>query len=230
MDSNIIKKANDIIKNATEGYVGVIDEEHYPSVATRSIIKPINIFECYFSTGIDGNLATRVKKNSKASVCIRDKNNNISLLGDFEIITDNALKKEMWLDWFINHYKEGVDDPIYCLLKFTTRKVSLWMDGESSEFYVSDLKKAQSRCGLLCDPCTYKESHSCGSCIKTNGHPFHGECPVAICCQERGFVHCGQCSDMPCEKLYEYSCGVSEHCDRPKGARLEMLRMWKDNE
>jgi hypothetical protein len=30
------------------------------------------------------------------------------------------------------------------------------------------------------------ESHGCGGCIETNGHPFHGECPIAICRQEKG--------------------------------------------
>ena len=27
----------------------------------------------------------------------------------------------------------------------------------------------------------YKETCGCGGCIETNGHPFHGECPVAVC-------------------------------------------------
>ena len=36
-----------------------------------------------------------------------------------------------------------------------------------------------SRCGLHCTGCEYKETCGCGGCIETNGHPFHGECPVA---------------------------------------------------
>lgn len=47
-----------------------------------------------------------------------------------------------------------------------------------------------SRCGLHCTTCTYKEPCGCGGCIETNGHPFHGACPVAQCCQEKGFYHC----------------------------------------
>lgn len=34
-----------------------------------------------------------------------------------------------------------------------------------------------SRCGLHCTGCDYKETCGCGGCIGTNGHPFHGECP-----------------------------------------------------
>lgn len=84
----------------------------------------------------------------------------------------------------------------------------------------------QSRCGLLCNECEWKETCGCGGCIETNGHPFHGECSIAICCQSKGYIHCGQCPDMPCEQLYKYSCLDKEHGDKPAGARLGVLRCW----
>ena len=31
-----------------------------------------------------------------------------------------------------------------------------------------------SRCGLHCTNCTYKEPCNCGGCIETSGHPFMG--------------------------------------------------------
>lgn len=57
--------------------------------------------------------------------------------------------------------------------------------------------KSESRCGLLCNGCDFRESHNCGGCIDTSGHPFHGECPVAKCCQDKGFTHCGECPEIP---------------------------------
>ena len=50
-----------------------------------------------------------------------------------------------------------------------------------------------TRCGLRCEGCSFKLSHNCGGCIATNGHPFHGACPVALCCQQKNLTHCGQC-------------------------------------
>lgn len=35
-----------------------------------------------------------------------------------------------------------------------------------------------SRCGLHCDNCEWKEPCNCGGCIETNGHPFHGDKPI----------------------------------------------------
>lgn len=83
-----------------------------------------------------------------------------------------------------------------------------------------------TRCGLHCVGCEYKESHNCKGCIATNGHPFHGECPVAICCQNKGHVHCGECDTFPCALLTQYSCDPV-HGDTPPGARIEQCRKWK---
>ncbi len=83
----------------------------------------------------------------------------------------------------------------------------------------------ETRCGLLCESCTFKDSCHCGGCIATNGHPFHGECPVALCCQEKGHTHCGQCSSFPCPLLTEYS-NDPVHGDTPPGARIKQCRQW----
>ena len=79
-----------------------------------------------------------------------------------------------------------------------------------------------SRCGLHCTTCTYKEPCGCGGCIETNGHPFHGACPVAQCCQEKGFYHCGECPDFPCEM--EASMGTDMGFDAEP--RLKQCREW----
>ncbi len=94
---------------------------------------------------------------------------------------------------------------------------------------MNELLTVQSRYGLLCTWCTYRELCNCGGCIETNGNPFHGECPVAKCCQSKGYSHCGECANMPCNLLREYSCGDSEHCDNPKGARIEVCKAWVVN-
>lgn len=90
---------------------------------------------------------------------------------------------------------------------------------------LEEIHMIDTRCGLHCTGCEYKETCGCGGCIETNGHPFHGECPVAICCQDKGIVHCGECPDIPCELLMQYSCDP-EQGDTPQGARIEQCRRW----
>lgn len=82
-----------------------------------------------------------------------------------------------------------------------------------------------TRCGLRCEGCEFKEKNNCSGCIITNGHPFHGECPVALCCQSKNCMHCGQCSEFPCELLSQYS-SDPVHGDNPPGARIEQCKRW----
>ncbi|MCL2060103.1 MAG: pyridoxamine 5'-phosphate oxidase family protein [Oscillospiraceae bacterium] len=229
MNVNIFEKANRIVRSSDAAYFGVIDEGGFPSVSAVSPVKPEGILEVYFTTNLGGNKATRLQKCNKASFCFREGGSNVTLVGTAEILTDQETKSKYWLDWFKDHYAGGVTDPSYIVVKFTTNRVSLWIDNEGAEFTVGDLLAVQSCCGLLCDGCSYKESHGCAGCIAVGGKPFWGECPVAACCHGKGYVHCGECADIPCDILNEFSCGEDEHSDKPAGARIAVCKAWAAN-
>ena len=89
-----------------------------------------------------------------------------------------------------------------------------------------EVKMITSRCGLLCEECTYRESHGCIGCVALNGKVFWGECPVAKCCQDSGFNHCGECPNLPCDLLKQFS-NDAEHGDNPPGKRIEQCKIWK---
>jgi len=228
MNANIYEKANQIVRDCDTAYLGLIDDEGYPSVSTVSTIKTESIFEIFASTNIGSNKEKRIRKNSRASICFCSKGSNVTLVGEAEIVTDQETKSRCWLDWFGHHYQGGETDPDYVVIKFKTRRVSLWIDSESAEFTIDALMSVQSYCGTLCDGCPYRESHGCKGCIALKGNPFWGECPVAKCCKSKGFRHCGECPDIPCDELKEFSCGDSEHSDSPKGARISVCNAWAD--
>lgn len=81
----------------------------------------------------------------------------------------------------------------------------------------------ESRCGLLCSQCEFRESMNCAGCVKP-GAPFHGECPVKNCCESRLLVHCGMCGSFPCRKLESFAYDP-QHGDN--GARLEQCAQWR---
>ena len=226
MTSNIFERANQVIKTCDAAYLGVIDENGSPSVSTVSPIKTESILAVYFSTNIGGNKEKRLRKDNRASICFCSNGNNITLVGETEICTDQETKSRYWLDWFKEHYAGGETDPNYVIVKFTTKRVSLWVGNEGAAFTIDGLLTVQSRCGLLCDGCTYKNSHGCKGCIALSGKPFWGECPVAKCCQDKGYTHCGECVYIPCEELRGFSCGEDEHSDKPAGARIAICKEW----
>ena len=40
----------------------------------------------------------------------------------------------------------------------------------------------ESRCGIKCGECEYRESMGCKGCVNIN-NPFWGECPVKASCE-----------------------------------------------
>ncbi len=222
----LLKKTNDNLKASEIGYVGYMKSDGFPSVAVRSFCTAPNIIHSYISTGSNGNLAKAIENNNKMSICVHSENNKRTMIGNAHIITDMKVKEAMWADWFIDHYPEGVQDPNYCVIEFKTERLSLWVDRESVEVQMADIMKVQSHCGLMCATCEYQESHHCKGCIALKGQPFWGVCPVSSCCQDKGYAHCGQCAEMPCELLNGFSCGDDVECDKPKRSRLEILKIW----
>ena len=88
--------------------------------------------------------------------------------------------------------------------------------------------------------------------MESKGNPFHGECHVAKCCQDKNYAHCGECEFLPgacaepncqkidvkgfyecggckstsCDKLYPYAYKDPNHGDNPPGARVEVCKVW----
>jgi len=147
MSNKAIEKAEKIIKSKTAAEnmgVGVtlslLDHEGYPTTSTLSISKADGIRQITFAGGLASNKAKRAKADSRASVCVFDDDYengsyyNITLVGDVEVVTDPNLKKETWYPGLENHFPNGgIDDPDYCVLKFTTKRYSLWVDVEEEE-------------------------------------------------------------------------------------------------
>ena len=84
--------------------------------------------------------------------------------------------------------------------------------------------KVESRCGILCGGCEYRESMGCGGCVHIE-KPFHGACPVKDCCEGKGLVHCGQCPEFPCEQLRAYAYDPEQG---DNGQRLVQCQMWRE--
>ena len=81
----------------------------------------------------------------------------------------------------------------------------------------------ESRCGLLCSQCEYKEQMNCKGCLYID-KPFWGDvCPIKSCCEEKEKTHCGECSDFPCEILHKFS---YDEAQGDNGKRIEQCGIW----
>ena len=80
----------------------------------------------------------------------------------------------------------------------------------------------ESRCGIVCGKCRYREEMNCAGCVHIS-NPFWGECPLKTCCEGKGFDNCGYCGDFPCDLLNQFSYD-KEHGDN--GRRIEQCKKW----
>lgn len=81
----------------------------------------------------------------------------------------------------------------------------------------------ESRCGLLCSQCGYKEQTGCKGCTQIT-RPFWGEsCPVKSCCEGKGHGHCGQCAAFPCDLLHQFAYDKQQGDD---GKRIAQCKVW----
>jgi len=143
MSKEVIAKAGEIIRQSTahstpkgsEPYcvLALIDAGGYPTASTITASKADGINRLTFCTGLESNKAKRIANCNRASVCFnKDGAYNITLVGTIEVVTDPAVKREMWYAGMGQHFN-GPDDPGYCVLRFKTERYNLLVDWKEAE-------------------------------------------------------------------------------------------------
>lgn len=124
---NIEKKAAQIVAAAEVVTVASIDENGYPRPVAMVKLKDEN-GGIYFSTGISTAKTAHFRANPKAGISIVAGENSVGYTGEMEIVTDMMVKQSLWDDWMLPHIPGGVEDPNFCILKFTPKSSTYWID------------------------------------------------------------------------------------------------------
>ncbi|MBU5225145.1 MULTISPECIES: DUF3795 domain-containing protein [Clostridium] len=89
------------------------------------------------------------------------------------------------------------------------------------------INKIESRCGILCSDCEYREQMGCGGCANIQ-KPFWGEkCSVKSCCESKGNEHCGTCEKFTCELLNKFAYDKEQG---DNGKRIKQCKEWSDKD
>lgn len=140
----IEEKAAQMVAAAQVITVASIDENGYPRPVAMVKLKDEE-GAIYVSTGTSSAKTAHFKANSKAGISIVEGGNSIVYTGKMEIVTDEAVKRSFWGDWMLDHFPGGVEDPEYCVLKFTPQSATYWIDN----LFVKDGKYMN----LFCQSC-----------------------------------------------------------------------------
>lgn len=117
--------------------IASVDEEGFPNVKAMFTPRKIEGNSFYFTTNTSSMRTQQYMKNPKAGIYFykrgRFSYEGIMLTGIMEVLQEKEIKEEIWRPGDTMYYSLGVDDPDYCVLKFTAAKGRRYYGGGKSE-------------------------------------------------------------------------------------------------
>ncbi len=135
-----------LLEEANVACLTTIDENGYPH--TRGIFNLRNVkqfptlvkvFEphqedllIYISTNTSSSKVEHIKSNPKISYCVLDPKTSrgLTLGGEIEIVPDDKIKHNLWVDGWDRYYPKGITDEDYTVLKLLPKAVEIWNRGK----------------------------------------------------------------------------------------------------
>ena len=123
------KTIGGMIDKAGTCFISYVDEDGFP--VTKAMLPPRErngIKELWFSTNTSSNKVKSFRRNNKAGVYFMDRRffRGVSLSGTVEVLETAEAKMRIWREGDTLYYKEGVNDPDYCVLRFTAARGHLY--------------------------------------------------------------------------------------------------------
>ncbi len=131
------------IQKQKTAFLASVDKDGFPNLKAMYSPRKIEGDCFYFSTNTSSLRAQQFMQNPKASIYFynrgRFRYEGLMLTGTMEVILDAETKKEIWQTGDTIYYKLGVNDPDYCVLKFTAIKGRHYCDFKTVGFDLKDL-------------------------------------------------------------------------------------------
>lgn len=140
------KTIGGMIDKAGTCFISYVDEDGFP--VTKAMLPPRErngIKELWFSTNTSSNKVKSFRRNNKAGVYFMDRRffRGVSLSGTVEVLETAEAKMRIWREGDTLYYKEGVNDPDYCVLRFTAARGSYYSNFKSEHFEIPGLSSEE---------------------------------------------------------------------------------------
>jgi len=128
-----------IIDGCSTSLISSIDKDGFPN--TKAMLAPRKrngLKEFYFTTNTSSLRVEQYKNNSKSCIYFYDsrKFQGLMIIGLMEVLFDKDVKELIWKSGDEMYYPKGIDDPDYCVLKFTGNKIRTYHSFQKEEIKI----------------------------------------------------------------------------------------------
>lgn len=118
------------ISKRRTAFVASVNGQGCPVVRAMLAPRKIDGNDVYFSTNTSSRKVKQFIENPKACIYFYKRGwfryEGLAVIGEMEVCTDRATKQMIWRLGDRMYYKQGVDDPDYCVLKFRGRQAEYY--------------------------------------------------------------------------------------------------------
>ena len=136
-----LKEIEKFIDKCKVSIISSVDEAGFPN--TKAMLRPRKrngLREFYFSTNTSSMRVGQFPKNPNACIYFYRKGlinyTGVMLTGKVEVLTDEKSKRMIWKKGDTRFYREGVNDPDYCVLRFTSSSGRYYRNLKTENFEV----------------------------------------------------------------------------------------------
>jgi general stress protein 26 len=139
MMRNSEQTIGNLIDKQGVSFVASVDKDGFPNM--KAMLPPRKregIKTFWFSTNTSSMRVAQYCGNPKASIYFYDKRffRGVMLKGSMEVLTDAESKEMIWQDGDTMYYHGGVNDPDYCVLRFTAASWRYYSNFKSEDFAI----------------------------------------------------------------------------------------------
>lgn len=122
MEKALMKDVTGLVERSRFVVVCSVGEGAYPAAKAMINMEHDGLGTFYLSTNLSSRRAQCFLKDHRACLYFHDMDfHGLMLTGDMEVRTDRELRERLWREGNEIYYPTGVDDPDYCVLKFTIK-------------------------------------------------------------------------------------------------------------
>ena len=136
-----MKEIEQFISRQKVSFICSVDGDGYPNVKAMLMPRKRNgLKEFWFSTNTSSMRVRQYQENPRASIYFYHKGliryEGVMLKGTMEVLTDRETREMIWRKGDTVFYRKGVNDPDYCVLKFTAETGRHYRDLKTESFSV----------------------------------------------------------------------------------------------